>query len=208
MERHPPLLVWLDQIDRFSDEGLSPSMLRRCLGHASGSRVVATVSAMAYETWCVEHRDLAEMFDEVTLDRLPTQRELDLAAGAYANVDFTEGIGAAFTATGSLVNRMRAGNPNCPFEPVGGDCPLARPLVETVFAWTSTGTTRGLPMPRPSSSTCYNNGRVSTVTSIQAMSRQPLSGQRPSRLNAPPSSIATASLGKMQRNCVQPLGAM
>src|SRR3954468_12714145 len=65
----------------------------------------------------------------------------------YPGVDFSEGIAAAFTATASLLMRMRTGNPDCAWEPAGGDCALARPVVETVFAWTNTGTTRALPRP-------------------------------------------------------------
>ena len=146
MDRRPPLLVWLDRIERFSDNDVLPGLLRRCLDHAVGGRVVATISATTYRTWSVEHRDLAEMFEHVTLDRLPSQRELQLAGAAYPGVDFTEGIAAAFTTTASLLKRMRTGHPDCPFEPAGGDCTLARPLVETVFAWINTGTTRALPV--------------------------------------------------------------
>lgn len=86
------------------------------------------------------------MFSEVALDRLPSDRELHRAAMTYPGVDFSEGIGAAFTTTASLLKRMRAGNHACQFEPAGADCPLARPLVETAFAWTNTGTKRALPM--------------------------------------------------------------
>jgi tetratricopeptide (TPR) repeat protein len=144
IDRRPPLLVWLDRIDQLPD--LSHDVLRKCLGHAVGSRVVATISASAYAVWSVEHRELAEMFEQVTLDRLASERELELAAAVYPGVDFTEGIAATFTTTGSLLRRMRTGYQDCPYEAVGSDCPLARPIVETVFAWTNTGTTRAMPM--------------------------------------------------------------
>jgi hypothetical protein len=61
-------------------------------------------------------------------------------------VDFTEGIAAAFTAAAALLNRIRAGDTDCPFEPPGGDCPLARPVVEAVIDWGRTGTPRPLPV--------------------------------------------------------------
>lgn len=50
VSRRPPTLVWLDGIDRFSSEDLSPRMLRQCLDHAVGSRAVATISTIAYRT--------------------------------------------------------------------------------------------------------------------------------------------------------------
>jgi len=61
-------------------------------------------------------------------------------------VDFSEGIAAAFTATRSLLVRLRGGDGECPYEPPAGDCPVARAVVAVALGWTATGTSRPMPL--------------------------------------------------------------
>ena len=63
-------------------------------------------------------------------------------------MDFSEGVAAAFTAARALLVRMRAGDGDCPHEPVGSDCPVARAVVAVAISWAGTGTVRPLPMAR------------------------------------------------------------
>jgi tetratricopeptide (TPR) repeat protein len=147
----PPvrLLLWLDRVDEFPGPGLTAAMLRRCRQRSPGLRVVATISSTRYAAWASENPEVAAEFGEpVTLERLPTPDELQLAQAFYPGVDFSEGIAAAFTAAAALLIRLRAGNSACPFEPGGGECTLARPVVEVALDWGRTGTPRPLPMGR------------------------------------------------------------
>ena len=147
----PPvrLVLWLDRVDAFADDGLKAAMLRRCRERSPGLWVVATISTTRYQTWETEQSDAAAEFGEpVTLERLPSADELSKAEAAYPGVDFSEGVAAAFTAARALLVRMRAGDGDCPHEPVGSDCPVARAVVAVAISWAGTGTVRPLPMAR------------------------------------------------------------
>src|SRR4051812_12145852 len=147
----PPvrLLLWLDRVDKFPGSGSTVAMLRRCRQRAPGLRVVATISSIHYAAWASEKPEVAAEFGEpVTLERLPTPGEWQRAQAVYPGVDLSEGIAAAFTAAAALLIRLRAGDSACPFEPGGGDCTLARPVVEVAIDWGRTGTPRPLPMQR------------------------------------------------------------
>src|SRR5664280_2660737 len=147
----PPvrLVLWLGRVDAFADDGLTAAMLRRCRERSRGLWVVATISTTRYQTWETEQSDVAAEFGEpVTLERLPSAEELSKAEAAYPGVDFSEGVAAAFTAARALLVRMRAGDGDCPHEPAGSDCPVARAVVAVAISWAGTGTVRPLPMAR------------------------------------------------------------
>ena len=147
----PPvrLVLWLDRVDAFADDGLKAAMLRRCRERSPGLWVVATISTTRYQTWETEQSDAATEFGEpVTLERLPSADERSKAEAAYPGVDFSEGVAAAFTAARALLVRMRAGDGDCPHEPAGSDCPVARAVVAVAISWAGTGTVRPLPMAR------------------------------------------------------------
>lgn len=144
----PPaqLLLWLDRIDAFSGPGVTAAVLRRCRKASPGLRVVATISSTRYAAWASEHAEMAAEFgNPVTLERLPTPDERQRALAAYPGANFDEGIAAAFTATAALLTHLRAGHTACSFEPAGGDCGLARPVVEVALDWGCTDTQRPLP---------------------------------------------------------------
>ena len=142
------LLLWLDRVDRFTG-GLTAAMLRRCRERSPGLRVVATISSIRYEVWATENHSVAEAFgDPILLERLPSEKELGRAEAAYPEVDFSEGIAAAFTVTATLLKRLQGGDHSCPYEPAGDDCALARVVVEMVLEWASTGIRRPLPLDR------------------------------------------------------------
>src|SRR6476469_7296512 len=102
-------------------------MLRQSRKESPGLRVVATIRSTRYAAFLGEEPELAEALgDPVRLSRLLSPAERARAEESYPDVDFGQGIAAAFTATGSLLTRMHAGDIQCPFEPVGGDCTLAR----------------------------------------------------------------------------------
>jgi tetratricopeptide (TPR) repeat protein len=143
----PPkrLVLWLDRVDRFREGGLTAAMLRLCRERSPGLRVVATIASTRYKVWAAKEPELADMLgDPVTLERLATPGELERATGLYPEMDFSEGIAAAFTATGSLLVRLRAGDSECPFEPAESDCTLARAVVQVTISWAGTGTPRPL----------------------------------------------------------------
>jgi tetratricopeptide (TPR) repeat protein len=145
----PPvrLLLWLDRVDTFARGGLTAKMLRRCRKQSPGLWVVATISTTRYATWDTEESDVAAEFGEpITLVRLPAANELTRAQAAYPEVDFSEGIAAAFTAARALLVRLRAGDGDCPYEPPGGDCSVARAGVAVAIGWAGTGTPRPLPV--------------------------------------------------------------
>ncbi|MGR7023053.1 tetratricopeptide repeat protein [Geodermatophilus sp. URMC 62] len=146
----PPirLLLWLDRVDRFTGPGATVvAMLRRCRRESPALRVVATISSTRYAVWASENPEVAAEFGApVTLERLPTLDELERAEAVYPGVDVSEGIAAAFTAAAALRIRKNAGVATCPFEPGGGDCTLARPVVEVTIDWGRTGTPRPLPI--------------------------------------------------------------
>ncbi|HEY5248957.1 MAG TPA: tetratricopeptide repeat protein, partial [Dermatophilaceae bacterium] len=143
----PPvrLVLWLDRIDRFTPSGLTVPMLQECRERSPGLRVVATISSTKYGRWVQEERQLATTFvDPVTVSRQLSEREMSRAQAAHPETDFGEGIAAAFTSTRSLLERMRAGDTNCPFEAEGDDCALARVVLEVALSWTNTGNPRDL----------------------------------------------------------------
>ena len=145
----PPvrLILWLDRVDTFAPGGITAELLRRCRQRSPGLWVVATISTTRYKTWATEEASVAAEFGEpVTLERLPSPSELDRAQATYPDVDFSEGIAAAFTAVGALLVRLRAGDGDCPYESPGGDCPVARAVVSLATGWATTGTSRPLPV--------------------------------------------------------------
>jgi len=145
----PPvrLILWLDRVDTFAPDGSTVEMLRRCRQRSPGLWVVATISTTRYRTWAPEEAPVAAEFGEpVTLERLPSASELARAESTYPAVDFSEGIAAAFTAAGSLLVRLRGGDGDCPYEPPGGDCPVARAVVAVALGWAATGTSRPMPL--------------------------------------------------------------
>jgi tetratricopeptide (TPR) repeat protein len=142
-------LLWLDDLDAFAPDGLTATMLTRFVKRFPGCRVVATISTTSYRLWVAEQSDVAEWFgNPVTLMRLPSVDELRAAEATYPEVDFSEGIAAAFTSARALLVRQHAGDADCPYEPIGGDCQLAREVVSLALAWTCTGTKRPLPISR------------------------------------------------------------
>jgi tetratricopeptide (TPR) repeat protein len=157
--------LWLDRIDVWLRDGLSASLLQRSAEKArlrgARLRVFATISTRAYREWGPLQPDLFAEFSvevirddgkrtlgPVLLERLPSERELAEAQQIYPGMDFTEGIAAAFTVTGSLVERWKGGYGDCPLEPVGADCPLARSALGVAVDWQRTGTPRRLPRER------------------------------------------------------------
>jgi tetratricopeptide (TPR) repeat protein len=143
----PPnrLVLWLDRVDRFREGGLTAAMLRDCQERSPGLRVVASIATTRYEIWAADEPELAGMFGEpVRLERLATPGERERATRLYPEMDFSEGIAAAFTATGALLVRLRAGDSNCRFEPADSDCALAQTVVQVAISWAGTGTPRPL----------------------------------------------------------------
>jgi tetratricopeptide (TPR) repeat protein len=139
------LVLWLDRLDRFPADGLTAQMLRQCMQRSPTLRVVATVSSTRYPAWVSEASELSTEFGgPITLERLPSSGELDRAERLYPGLDFSEGIAAAFTAVGSLLVRLRGGDFDCPFEPAGSDCPLARAIIDMSISWAGTGSPRPL----------------------------------------------------------------
>ncbi|MGW8813873.1 tetratricopeptide repeat protein [Gordonia terrae] len=143
-----PVLLWFDRIHEFGPKNVTASMLQQCLEHNRGSRIVATVpSGTAYQAWSTDNPRLATQFGEpVRVRRLPSPREIERAQKVYSNIDFTEGIAAAFVALPRLIQHLNAGFHDCPFEPVGGVCDLATELVVAAIQWSGTGTPRALPL--------------------------------------------------------------
>jgi len=140
-----PLVLWLDRIDRFCERGLSLQLLRELREHSPGLRVLATISSTRYVAWVSEERELADEFGlPVTLERLPSKAELERAKAAYPEVDFSEGIGAAFTVLPSLLRRLAGGDNECPYESNGADCTVARAVANIAIGWAGTGTSRDL----------------------------------------------------------------
>lgn len=150
----PPirLLLWLDRINRFADDGLSVAMLRECRKRSPGLRVVATIpSGEAYARWAADSADVAAEFgDPLVLERLPSRAELERAQAIYPDpqMDFTQGIAAAFTAAASLLKRFNAGNSACDYSGCRGDCALSRAVVNIAIEWTGTGSPRPLTTAR------------------------------------------------------------
>jgi tetratricopeptide (TPR) repeat protein len=139
------LLLWLDDVDYFTD--LTANMLYRLQEQSPGLRVVATVSSTGYEAWAASNKLVAGAFgDPVELERLPSNNELKRAAVDYPEVDFSEGIAAAFTATAALLARKRGGFHDCPFEAAGDECALARAVVDIALSWSFTDIDRPLPV--------------------------------------------------------------
>lgn len=139
------LVLWLDDVDRFCPDGLSVRLLRELRERSPGLRVVATISSTRYPTWVTEERELSREFGTpVALERLLSPAELAQAAAIYPDFDFAEGVGPAFTALGSLLERLAGGDSHCPFEPAGGDCSMARAVVDVATGWAGTGTPRPL----------------------------------------------------------------
>ena len=143
----PPrrLLVWVDRIDEHAPNGITAKLLRRWRERSPGLRVIATIPTNRYETWQAERHELAQEFgDPVWLDRLATADEISRALEVYPGVDFSEGIAAAFTALQSLKTRWVAGYSDCPHDPPGSDCVVARAVVPVAVDWVNTGTLRPL----------------------------------------------------------------
>lgn len=138
------LVLWLDRIDKHTD--LTADLLKRCQKASSGLRVIATISTRDYDAWAAEHDDLAEhpAVRQVRVEQLLSSAERGRAAAAYPGLDVTSGIGAAFTGLRSLLKKEQAGDNECPFEPVGANCAIARTVVHAACFWPITGTPRPL----------------------------------------------------------------
>jgi len=143
------LVVWLDRVADHAPDGVTVPLLQRCRDASPGSRIVGTLVSTSYAQWQGEQPELAAFFGKpVHLKRLPSVRERADAERLYAGMDFTHGIAAAFTGTGTLLTRLLGGSTECAFEPEGGDCALSRALVEVVVSWRASGTSRGLTRQR------------------------------------------------------------
>jgi tetratricopeptide (TPR) repeat protein len=143
----PPtrLLLWLDNIADHSTDGLNRSLLDQCREESPRLRVIATIRSPDYESWRARQPDLAAYFgDPLELRRLPTPKEEKAAELLFADIDFSQGIAAAFIGIGALLARRIGGNSTCPFEPPGGDCSLSRALVDIAIGWYACGTPRPL----------------------------------------------------------------
>jgi tetratricopeptide (TPR) repeat protein len=143
----PPtrLLLWLDNIVDHSTDGLNRSLLDRCRDESPRLRMVATIRSPDYQSWRSRQPDLAALFgDPVHVSRLPSPKERQAAELMFPEVDFSQGIAAAFTGTGALLARRIGGNSTCPFEPPGGDCSLSRALIDIAIGWYACGTPRPL----------------------------------------------------------------
>jgi tetratricopeptide (TPR) repeat protein len=143
----PPtrVLLWLDNIADHSTDGLNRSLLDQCREESLGLRVIATIRSPDYQSWRARQPELATLFgDPVQIRRLPTPKEKNAAELLFPNIDFSQGIAAAFTGTGALLARRIGGNSTCPFEPPGGDCALSRALIDIAIGWYACGTPRPL----------------------------------------------------------------
>ena len=139
------LIIILDRLDQFNRGGLSLQILRQCRLKSPGIHFIATISSSRYAEWVADEPDLAEAFGQpLVLERLLSVDEQIRADAAYPDVTFSEGIAAAFTVNRSLLQRLRTGDNNCPFEPRDGDCALARSVVGIAIEWANTGTTQGI----------------------------------------------------------------
>jgi tetratricopeptide (TPR) repeat protein len=145
LEAQRRILLWLDRVDTFAGGGLTAAMLRDFRERSPGLRVVATIPMKEYRSWATEESDVADGFgDPLILEREPSEKELGRADAAYPGVDFRQGIAAAFTAVGALLVRLRGGDPDCPFDPEGADCSIARAVVAVAIDWAGTGSLRPL----------------------------------------------------------------
>jgi hypothetical protein len=139
------LLVWLDNISDHSTEGLNRSLLDQCRDESPRLRVIATIRSPDYESWCARQPELAAFFgDPLQVRRLPTPEERKAAELLFPDINFSQGIAAAFTGIGALLDRRIGGNFTCPFEPPGGDCSLSRALIDIAIGWYACGTSRPL----------------------------------------------------------------
>jgi tetratricopeptide (TPR) repeat protein len=148
------VLLWLDRIDKSGEDGPSVAMLRQLRKQSPGLRVIATIpSGDRYLRWVADNADVADEFGEpLTVERLPVSAaELQRAQSLYPELDFSEGIAAAFTTVSSLLQLMRAGNSNCDHDSCAGDCALTRAVVAVAMDWVGTGTPRPQPIDRVSS---------------------------------------------------------
>jgi tetratricopeptide (TPR) repeat protein len=149
LDRIPPnarVLLWLDNVDEYDLQGLTAKVLREYPGMPSGLRIVATISERTYRVWQASNPRLAVSFgDPVKVNRLAEPGVRGRAEAKYPDVDFSQGIAAAFTATGPLLNRLNGGFTDCPFEPEGSSCDLISSVLKTAFQWHATGTPRSLP---------------------------------------------------------------
>jgi hypothetical protein len=98
----PPtrVLLWLDNIADHSTDGLNRSLLDQCREESLGLRVIATIRSPDYQSWRARQPELATLFgDPVQIRRLPTPKEKNAAELLFPNIDFSQGIAAAFTGT-------------------------------------------------------------------------------------------------------------
>jgi hypothetical protein len=69
-----------------------------------GLRVIATIRSPDYQSWRARQPELATLFgDPVQLRRLPTPKEKNAAELLFPDINFSQGIAAAFTGTGALL---------------------------------------------------------------------------------------------------------
>ncbi|MEE3851356.1 tetratricopeptide repeat protein [Gordonia sp. LSe1-13] len=148
--RTTPVVLWLDRIDEFGKGDINSNLLKQCLKHAPGSRIIATIpSGAAYQAWTADNPEVAAEFrSPISLRRLPSIVEVRRAQSEHPEIDFSEGIAAAFVSLTKLLNRLASGFHQCPHEPDRGACDLATELVEVAIQWVGTGTTRPLPLAR------------------------------------------------------------
>jgi tetratricopeptide (TPR) repeat protein len=139
------LLLWLDDIADHSTDGLNRALLDQCKEESPRLRVIATIRAPEYQSWRGRQPEVAAFFgDPLHVRRLPTPEEKKAAELLFPDIDFSQGIAAAFTGTGALLDRRIGGNSTCPFEPPEGDCPLSRALIDIAIGWYACGTPRPL----------------------------------------------------------------
>jgi hypothetical protein len=141
-----PVLLWLGNINKFTDDSVSVGLLKDFLAARTGSRIIATItSGLDYVTWVSSARRLADFFDEhCVVERQLTRAEIANAQEIYPDYDFSEGIAAPFTYVSSLMFKANAGNPRCGRSFCNGDCVIARAVVSIVIDWHATGTLRPL----------------------------------------------------------------